>query len=143
MKIEKTSHLDILVTQLESEEMRDKLYMHINNFQFITNIRAYRGREQYNLNIDDISHFITDNKAVYCYAFGSKYRIEDTLREIVESNKLIIRVNKQTAINIKNVEKIKPLFNGKYNITMKSDEIIELSRTYNKDVLQKIGEYYA
>jgi len=92
--------------------------------------------------LDDLSYVIltpreieyveSSDSVTEAYAQGKKYIVEEKLYEIegLFSTKGFVRISKSAVVNIKYIKNIKPTYNTKFIVTMKSGAVMDVTRTY-------------
>ena len=94
----------------------------------------------YPIKVDDILYFEAVGELVFAYTKTCMYEIKMRLYQIegkVKHNN-ILRVSKSFLINVKNIEMVRPIVNGRYMATMINGEEVLISRHYAKEVTEAI-----
>jgi hypothetical protein len=103
--------------------------------QFISNILVSDGHKKHNIAVSDITYFAASPPYINLHLEGKKYLHNETLKSI--SIKLnpehFVRVHKSTIVNIKMVSSYRTRLNGDYDLTMKNDVQLRVSRNYATD----------
>lgn len=100
--------------------------------QFISTIVVSEGNKKYSVIVSEILYFIANPPYINLQLEGKKYLHHETLKSI--SNKLnaeqFVRVHKSTIVNIKMVASYTTRLNGDYDLTMKINVQLRVSRNF-------------
>ncbi|PAT01927.1 histidine kinase [Candidatus Izimaplasma bacterium ZiA1] len=99
---------------------------------------------------DDYFEIIHYHQIVFIESFGHEkilhtlsdtFTINEKIYEIegMFSNHGFIRISKSIVINKKMISKIKPLLNSKYQLIMKDNSVVYVSRSYLQNFKENIG----
>ena len=100
--------------------------------QFITTILVSDGNKKLNIVVADIFYFSANPPYINIHLEGKKYLHLDTLKSMsIKLNpKQFIRVHKSSIVNIEMVTSYTTRLNGDYDLTMKNNTIIRVSRNF-------------
>lgn len=79
--------------------------------------------------------------SIVLHTMHNEYSIREKLYEVegLLEHKQFIRINKSTIISKAGIKKIKPSINGRFDIILKNDKIVYVSKNYNKQFKEFIG----
>ncbi len=107
------------------------------------NIGSIKGKKQdkiYKININEIVYFQTTGRYNYLYTINDSYFIDISLLNLVSLlPKHFTRISKSGIVNVEYIEYIKPLYNSKYELNMKNNNSIFVTRSYYKTFKKKLG----
>lgn len=103
--------------------------------QFIEAILITEGYKKYSVAVSDILFFSAQSPYINIVLQNKKHLHAETLKSIVTklNPTLFIRIHKSTIVNIKMVDSYNSRLNGDYDLTMKNNEKLRVSRNYAKD----------
>lgn len=89
----------------------------------------------------DIFYFESVDNRVYAYTGQEVYEIRKKLYEIEEaySHMDFLRISKSAIVNVAKIAYLKPIFNGRFETTLKNGEKIIISRQYIINLKRKLG----
>jgi DNA-binding LytR/AlgR family response regulator len=118
------------LTEPVSETQNDSI---VN--QFMSNIIVSDGNKKLSINVSEILYFSATPPYINLHLEGKKYLHNETLKSI--SIKLnpdqFVRVHKSTIINIKMVISYTTRLNGDYDLNMKNNVQLRVSRNFATD----------
>lgn len=90
---------------------------------------------------DDIIYLETSDGKVKIKTVDHEYKVDDTLVSLEKKlhSKKFLRVHRSFIVNIEYIAEIQPWFNSTYNLVMKEQSTVPVSRTYVKDLKNHIG----
>lgn len=93
------------------------------------------------LALRDIFYFDAVDNRVFAYTKDKCYEVKKKLFELEEAlqNTSFIRISKSAIVNIKQIERLVPEFNGRFEACLKNRESIIISRGYMPSLKQKLG----
>ncbi len=116
------------------ELVAEKQNEHIIN-QFINSILVSEGNKKYNIPVSEILYFSANPPYINLQLEGKKYLHNETLKSIsIKLNaEQFVRVHKSTIVNIKMVASYTTRLNGDYDLTMKNNVQLRVSRNFATD----------
>jgi two-component system response regulator LytT len=103
--------------------------------QFISTILISEGNKKHSILVSEILYFSASPPYINLHLEGKKYLHTETLKSI--SNKLnaeqFVRVHKSTIVNIKMVASYTTRLNGDYDLTLKNNVQLRVSRNFATD----------
>ena len=104
-------------------------------------VAGYTGDSIVMLKTGDILYFDAVDNRVFAYTKDKCYEVKKKLFEIEEElqNTSFIRISKSAIVNIKQIKRLVPEFNGRFEACLKNDESIIISRGYVPGLKQKLG----
>ncbi len=105
--------------------------------QFIDAILITEGYKKYSVAVSDILFISAQPPYINIVLENKKHLHAETLKSIVTklNPTLFIRIHKSTIVNIKMVDSYSSRLNGDYDLTMKNNEKLRVSRNYAKDFM--------
>jgi hypothetical protein len=105
------------------------------NKQFAENILVSEGNKKISIPVADIVCFAASPPYISIHLFEKKHLHHETLKSISQklSPELFVRVHKSTIINISMVSCCSTRLNGDYDLMMKNNSVIRVSRNYAAD----------
>lgn len=111
--------------------------------KYINAVVVAEGYKKLSITVSDIFYFSANPPYINIHLENKKYLHDETLKSV--SLKLnpdqFVRVHKSTILNIKKVVSYKSRLNGDYDLTMKNNTVLRLSRNYTtnfKNLFNKI-----
>jgi len=103
--------------------------------QFISNLVVSEGNKKYNIIISEILYFSANPPYINLHLEDKKYLQNETLKSVL--NKLrptqFVRIHKSTIVNIKMVTSYTTRLNGDYDLKLKNNEVLRVSRNFARD----------
>ena len=93
------------------------------------------------LSHDDIIYLETSDGKVKIKTVDHEYKVDETLVSLEKKlhSKKFLRVHRSFIVNMEYITEIQPWFNSTYNLVMKDQSKVPVSRTYVKDLKNHIG----
>lgn len=90
---------------------------------------------------DEVVYIESFGRDIFLYTETNHYQIKEKLYEIEGKYEEygFVRINKSQIVNKSYIKKIKPLFNSKIKIILKTNQVLEISRTYLEHFRESIG----
>ncbi len=89
---------------------------------------------------DEIHYIGTENRQTYIKTAKHKYESDLLLYQLIEKlGDDFLQVHRGYIVNVKQVSAIEPWFNRAYNLTLKDGSKVPVSRSFAKNVKQKLG----
>jgi two-component system response regulator LytT len=103
--------------------------------QFISNILISDGNKKHSIIVSEILYFSANPPYINLQLEGKKYLHNETLKSIsIKLNsEQFVRVHKSTIVNIKMVASYTTRLNGDYDLTMKNNVQLRVSRNFATD----------
>jgi len=104
----------------------------INKKSFIRKIIINNGKNNTIIQVNDIYQITAATPYISIQLEEKKYLHTETLKSISTqlNNKIFVRIHKSTIVNLDKVVSVKSRLNGDYDIFLKNDVELRLSRTY-------------
>jgi len=103
--------------------------------QFISNLVVSEGNKKYNIIVSEILYFSANPPYINLHLEDKKYLQNETLKSVL--NKLrptqFVRIHKSTIVNIKMVTSYTTRLNGDYDLKLKNNEVLRVSRNFARD----------
>ena len=110
--------------------------------QFTTTFVVSDGNKKHSITVSEILYFSANPPYINIYLEGKKYLQNETLKSV--SSKLnpeqFIRVHKSTIVNIEMVTSYTSRLNGDYDLTMKNNVQIRVSRNFAADFKSRFNK---
>lgn len=89
----------------------------------------------------DVFYFESVDSKVFAYLDEGVYEIRKKLYELEEeyAHADFLRISKSTIVNVAKISYLKPLFNGRFEASLKNGERIVISRQYVMELKKKLG----
>lgn len=89
----------------------------------------------------DIYYFESVDNKVFAYTAKETYGIHKKLYEIEKEYEYtdFLRISKSIIVNVSKIAYLKPIFNGRFEVKLKNEEKIIVSRQYVMELKKKIG----
>lgn len=94
----------------------------------------------YKINLNEVIYFQSVGRYNYIYTSNGIFKIDDTLKTIesrISSN--FVRISKSAIVNLYYVLSIKPTYNMRFELKMKDNEDIIVTRSFQKKFRKRIG----
>lgn len=93
------------------------------------------------LNYDEILYIESYEKKCLVRTFAQEYKVNDTLVEMEKKlhETPFLRVHRSYLVNLDHITEIDPWFNSTYNLIMKDNSKVPVSRTYVKELKKILG----
>lgn len=88
---------------------------------------------------EDVYYFDAVDGRVYVYLENSVLEIKKRLYEIEELSDAYLRTSKAQIVNANMIERLSPMFNGRFEAHLKNGEKIIISRQYVPDLKKYFG----
>ena len=88
----------------------------------------------------DIYYFESVDNKVFAYTGKGVYEVHKKLYEIEQqySHTDFLRISKSAIVNVAKIAYISPIFNGRFEATLRNDEKIIISRQYVNELKKKL-----
>ncbi len=132
---------EIIVKVNELSEEAMSLIKQLKAGKSTDTIAAYTGDNIVMLALRDIFYFDAVDNRVFAYTRDKCYEVKKKLFELEEDlqSTSFIRISKSAIVNIKQIERLVPEFNGRFEACLKNKESIIISRGYMPGLKQKLG----
>ncbi len=132
---------EIIVKVHELSEDTLNLIKQLKDGKNADTVAGYTGDSIVMLKINDILYFEAVDNRVFAYTRNKCYEVKKKLFELEEElqNTSFIRVSKSNIVNIKQINRLVPEFNGRFEACLKNEESIIISRGYVPMLKQKLG----
>ena len=82
-----------------------------------------------------------DDNYVHVYTTAQCYVLRRTLRDLLMQlgEQRFVRIHKSTAVNIREIDSLTPLFKGDFEMRLRSGKLLRLSRRYADDLFTLMG----
>ena len=98
-------------------------------------ITVKNGRKSIIVNVNDIKFISSDGPYIFLYTLGKNYIVSDSLKNILTKlPQNFKRIHRSTIVNIDMVKELKSRMNGDYDVVLKDNQTLRLSRTYSKSL---------
>lgn len=138
-KIEPTDEEAVILEYIEWTKEWEELCDHIEGRN--RHIVGYgTKKEMYSIKLEDILYFEAVGELVFAYTGSQVYEIKMRLyqvEKIVKQND-ILRASKSFLINVKRIDKVRSVLNGRFMATMENGEEVLITRHYARDVADAI-----
>ncbi|MCI5731860.1 MAG: LytTR family transcriptional regulator DNA-binding domain-containing protein [Eubacterium sp.] len=97
-------------------------------------------KEMYSIQLDDILYFEAVGDLVFAYTGDQVYEIKMRLyqvEDIVQQNG-ILRASKSFLVNVRKIEKVRSVLNGRFMAVMENGEEVLITRHYAREVMDAI-----
>ena len=97
-------------------------------------------KEMYSIQLDDILYFEAVGDLVFAYTGDQVYEIKMSLyqvEDIVQQNG-ILRASKSFLVNVRKIEKVRSVLNGRFMAVMENGEEVLITRHYAREVMDAI-----
>jgi two-component system response regulator LytT len=92
------------------------------------------------LQTDEIYYIGTENRQTYIHTAQQRYESDMLLYQLIEKlGEDFLQVHRGYIVNIKQVSAIEPWFNRAYTLILKNGSKVPISRSYVKNVKQRLG----
>ena len=97
-------------------------------------------KEMYSIQLDDILYFEAVGDLVFAYTGDQVYEIKMRLYQVEETVQQngILRVSKSFLVNVRKIEKVRSVLNGRFMAVMENGEEVLITRHYAREVLDAI-----
>ena len=97
-------------------------------------------KEMYSIQLEDILYFEAVGDLVFAYTGDQVYEIKMRLyqvEDIVQQNG-ILRASKSFLVNVRKIEKVRSVLNGRFMAVMENGEEVLITRHYAREVMDAI-----
>jgi DNA-binding LytR/AlgR family response regulator len=104
-------------------------------------IIGYMDNKLVKLSPKDIYYFESVDNKVFAYTQNAVYEVRKKLYEIEKdfSHTDLLRISKSVIVNLAKVAYLRPIFNGRFEASLKNKEKVMISRQYVAKLKQKLG----
>ena len=97
-------------------------------------------KEMYSIQLDDILYFEAVGDLVFAYTGDQVYEIKMRLYQVEETVQQngILRVSKSFLVNVRKIEKVRSVLNGRFMAVMENGEEVLITRHYAREVMDAI-----
>jgi DNA-binding LytR/AlgR family response regulator len=100
--------------------------------QKVDRITGYKDKEIYLINPEDVLYFESFGNEIICHTVNFTCNVKYKLYELENLfiDKKYMRVSNSYIVNLNQIKSIKPTFNSKFILTMKNNDLVDVTRTY-------------
>ena len=93
------------------------------------------------LDVEQIHWCEADDNYLHLHTHQQRYTLRRTLQDLLSQldTRQFVRVHKSAAVNVREILRLEPLFKGDYEIVLRSGMTVRMSRRYNEELLQLLG----
>ncbi len=93
------------------------------------------------LSLKELFYFEAVDNKVFSYTAKETYEIHKKLYEIEQEfeHTDFLRISKSVIVNVSKIAYVKPIFNGRFEASLKNGEKVIVSRQYVSELKKKIG----
>lgn len=104
-------------------------------------LTAYSSQGIVILSVKDVYYFESVDNKVFAYCRTEVYEVHKKLYELEEelNSQDFLRVSKSIIVHLPKISYLRPLFNGRFEATLKNAEKILVSRRYVAEMKKKLG----
>lgn len=97
-------------------------------------------KEMYSIQLEDILYFEAVGDLVFAYTGDQVYEIKMRLYQVEETVQQsgILRASKSFLVNVRNIEKVRSVLNGRFMAVMENGEEVLITRHYAREVMDAI-----
>ena len=97
-------------------------------------------KEMYFIQLEDILYFEAVGDLVFAYTGDQVYEIKMRLYQVEETVQQsgILRASKSFLVNVRKIEKVRSVLNGRFMAVMENGEEVLITRHYARDVMDAI-----
>lgn len=97
-------------------------------------------KEMYSIQLEDILYFEAVGDLVFAYTGDQVYEIKMRLYQVEETVQQngILRVSKSFLVNVRKIEKVRSVLNGRFMAVMENGEEVLITRHYAREVMDAI-----
>ena len=132
---------ELIVKIRDLDEDTLKLIKRIKDGDNRDSIAAYKDDNIVMLPLKDILYFDSVDSRVFAYTKDKTFEVRRKLFELEEdyTRTSFLRISKNAIVNIRQIERLIPEFNGRYEARLKNGESIMISRGYVPMLKRKLG----
>ncbi len=132
---------ELIVKIRDLDEDTLKLIKRIKDGDNRDSIAAYKDDNIVMLPLKDILYFDSVDNRVFAYTKDKTFEVRRKLFELEEdyTRTSFLRISKNAIVNIRQIERLIPEFNGRYEARLKNGESIMISRGYVPMLKRKLG----
>ena len=136
----KYDDIEVIINCNKQDERIDRIVKAIetNSYNIIGKIDG----EEYILKLDDIYYFEAVDNKVFAYCEKDIYEVTYKIQELSEllSNTFFIQTSRTLILNVKKIQKVKTLVNGRILAVLNNSEKTIITRVYAQNFKQKLKE---
>ena len=97
-------------------------------------------KEMYSIQLEDILYFEAVGDLVFAYTGDQIYEIKMRLYQVEETVQQsgILRASKSFLVNVRKIEKVRSVLNGRFMAVMENGEEVLITRHYAREVMDAI-----
>ena len=97
-------------------------------------------KEMYSIQLDDILYFEAVGDLVFAYTGDQVYEIKMRLYQVEETVQQsgILRASQSFLVNVRKIEKVRSVLNGRFMAVMENGEEVLITRHYAREVMDAI-----
>ena len=97
-------------------------------------------KEMYSIQLEDILYFEAVGDLVFAYTGDQVYEIKMRLYQVEEivQQSGILRASKSFLVNVRKIEKVRSVLNGRFMAVMENGEEVLITRHYAREVMDAI-----
>ena len=97
-------------------------------------------KEMYSIQLEDILYFEAVGDLVFAYTGDQVYEIKMRLYQVEETVQQsgILRASKSFLVNVRKIEKVRSVLNGRFMAVMENGEEVLITRHYAREVMDTI-----
>ena len=97
-------------------------------------------KEMYSIQLEDILYFEAVGDLVFAYTGDQVYEIKMRLYQVEETVQQsgILRASKSFVVNVRKIEKVRSVLNGRFMAVMENGEEVLITRHYAREVMDAI-----
>lgn len=97
-------------------------------------------KEMYSIQLEDILYFEAVGDLVFAYTGDQVYEIKMRLYQVEETVQQsgILRASKSFLVNVRKIEKVRSVLNGRFMAVMENGEEVLITRHYAREVMDAI-----
>ena len=135
LKIEESSEyveVEITITCPEVDERLSRLIRQINQMMYSFTVK--KDGAVYSIDSDNVLYIETVDNITFLYTKEDVYESELKLYEFEEQlkNTSFLRISKHVIVNTSKVVSVRALLNGRFEVTLETDEKVIVNRHYAK-----------
>lgn len=109
--------------------------------EYSFSIQCKKNNEIYTIPLEDVYYIESVDKKTFIYCKSEVYETTNTLINLEEklTNTSFIRISKSCILNISYLQNVTPLWNHRFEATLKNDEKLIITRHYIEELKNKLG----
>ncbi|MDU1413348.1 MAG: LytTR family DNA-binding domain-containing protein [Clostridium sp.] len=109
--------------------------------EYSFSIQCKKNNEIYTIPLEDVYYIESVDKKTFIYCKSEVYETTNTLINLEEklTNTSFIRISKSCILNISYLQNVTPLWNHRFEATLKNDEKLIITRHYIDELKNKLG----